>query len=52
MTIEGWIFMIISWAVIIGLFIFCMTRTLRPAKKASAQEKQKEDTESSAPMSS
>lgn len=29
MNISGWIFMFISWAVIIGLFIFCMVRTLR-----------------------
>jgi hypothetical protein len=32
MTVAGWIFMIVSWAVIIGLFTFCMTRTLRPGK--------------------
>lgn len=26
---EGWLFMIISWSVILALFIFSMERTLR-----------------------
>ncbi len=25
---EGWIFLIVSWTVILSVFIFCMTRTL------------------------
>lgn len=29
MTIAGWIFMVTSWTVIIGLFGYCMVRTLR-----------------------
>lgn len=29
MTIGGWIFMAVSWAVILGLFIFSMVRTLK-----------------------
>jgi hypothetical protein len=29
MTIAGWIFMSASWLVILGLFIFCLCRTLR-----------------------
>ena len=28
MTLQGWIFMLTSWTVIGGLFIFCMIRTL------------------------
>ena len=30
MKCEGWIFMIVSWSVAIGIFIFCLRRTLRP----------------------
>ena len=33
MTIAGWIFMIVSWTVIIGIFSFCMSRTLRPPRR-------------------
>lgn len=29
MTINGWIFMGISWSAIIGLFVFCLRRTLK-----------------------
>lgn len=29
MTAAGWIFMLVSWGVIIGLFGFCLVRTLR-----------------------
>ena len=29
MTTGGWIFMIVSWAVILTLFVYCMYRTLR-----------------------
>lgn len=28
MTLSGWIFMLVSWTVIIGLFVYCMARTL------------------------
>lgn len=30
MTVAGWIFMLTSWAVILGLFAYSMVRTLRP----------------------
>jgi hypothetical protein len=30
MTLAGWIFMAVSWTVIIGIFSFCLSRTLRP----------------------
>jgi hypothetical protein len=33
MTPGGWIFMLTSWAVILGLFVFCMVRTLGGKKK-------------------
>jgi hypothetical protein len=29
MRIDGWIFMVAAWAVIIGLLVFCLSRTLR-----------------------
>lgn len=37
MKLAGWIFMLVSWAVIIGLFIFCMIRTLRTPKQNENQ---------------
>ena len=40
MTPAGWIFMIVSWAVILGLFGFCMSRTLRPPKKTKDELEQ------------
>jgi len=32
MTDAGWIFMLLSWGVIIGLFVYSMARTLLPKK--------------------
>jgi len=32
MTFAGWVFMLISWGVIGGLFVYCMIRTLRKPK--------------------
>lgn len=29
MNFSGWVFMITSWSVILGLFSYCMYRTLR-----------------------
>lgn len=29
MTLSGWIFMSASWAAILGMFFYCMCRTLR-----------------------
>jgi len=26
---SGWLFMLVSWTVILGLFVYCMARTLR-----------------------
>ena len=43
MNLAGWIFMIVSWAVIIGLFVFCMSRTLRPSEKAKNESEQHSD---------
>ena len=40
MTLAGLIFMLVSWTVIIGLFIFCMVRTLRPSKQDDDQSHQ------------
>ncbi len=33
MTVAGWIFMLASWGIITGLFIYCMIRTLGGPKK-------------------
>lgn len=33
MTLSGWIFMLTSWTGIIGLFLYCMYRTLRSNRK-------------------
>lgn len=43
MTIAGWIFMAVSWTVIIGLFVFCMSRTLRPSEKVKDEPQQHPD---------
>lgn len=43
MTLAGWIFMSVSWAVILGVFSFCMSRTLRPSEKAKNEPKQHPD---------
>lgn len=32
MTIAGWVFMLTSWGVITGLFVYCMGRTLKSDK--------------------
>jgi hypothetical protein len=32
MTTAAWIFMLSSWGVIIGLFVYCLVRTLRKPK--------------------
>jgi hypothetical protein len=33
MNAAGWVFMLTSWGVIIGLFVYCMGRTLRSDKQ-------------------
>jgi Na+/melibiose symporter-like transporter len=37
---EGWLFMIISWSVILALFLFSMVRTL---KEKDSKEKNRDD---------
>ncbi|MCE5325993.1 MAG: hypothetical protein LLG01_06220 [Planctomycetaceae bacterium] len=34
MTAYGWIFMLASWAIIIGLAAFCFWRTFQPVRKS------------------
>lgn len=46
MTIAGWIFMSVSWTVILGLFGFCMIRTLRPADNKSNKTESEKPSES------
>jgi len=41
MTIGGWIFMIVSWSVILGLFIFSVVRALLE----NSEEQEQQDTE-------
>jgi hypothetical protein len=43
MTLAGWIFMSVTWAVIIGVFSFCMSRTLRPGNQSKDADKQKSE---------
>ncbi|HOK96163.1 MAG TPA: hypothetical protein PK052_00555 [Anaerohalosphaeraceae bacterium] len=40
---SGWIFMLISWSVIIGMFVFCMVRTLRSDAKSSKDNSSPQD---------
>lgn len=40
MNIGGWIFMSASWAIIIGLFVYCMIRTLTSGKRTDDREDQ------------
>jgi len=35
MRIDGWIFMIASWLIIIGLFAFTLTKILRDKNKGA-----------------
>jgi hypothetical protein len=37
MRLEGWIFLIVSWGGILGVFIFCLIRTLG-SKDSSGKE--------------
>lgn len=46
MTTAGWIFMIVSWAIIIGLFAFCMRRTLKPQDKTHQEENRQSEAQS------
>jgi hypothetical protein len=38
MTIAGWLFMSASWLVILTLFVFCMSRTLRPKDRNNSKK--------------
>lgn len=38
MTLNGWIFMLVSWTVIIGMFVFCLIRATRPPKRDDQQK--------------
>ena len=38
MTLAGWIFMLISWGVILGLFVYSMTRTLTSKHNEDSSE--------------
>jgi hypothetical protein len=32
MTLVGWILMLFSWSMIVGLFVFCLTKVFRTQK--------------------
>ncbi len=38
MRLSGWIFMLVSWTVILGLFGYCMARTLGLGRGPSAPQ--------------
>lgn len=38
MRLSGWIFMLVSWGLIIGLFVYCMIRTLCSQKRWQGEE--------------
>lgn len=38
MTLSGWIFLIISWSVILGLFVFSLALTLRATRRHPGTE--------------
>jgi hypothetical protein len=41
MNLSGWIFMLSSWLVIIGLFVYCMIRTLGRGKHSPSGKQKK-----------
>ena len=40
MKLGGWIFMLISWGIIIGLFGYCMVRTLTSRNPPSGKDEE------------
>ncbi len=40
MKLGGWIFMLISWGIIIGLFVYCMVRTLTSGNPPSGEDEE------------
>ncbi len=41
MTPAGWIFMIVSWTAILGIFTYCLSRTLRSSERDDKQMPEK-----------
>ena len=37
MTIAGWIFLSVSWLVILSLFVFSLSRTLRSKDRSNSR---------------
>ncbi len=44
MTLVGWILMLLSWSVILGLFVFCLAKIFR-TRKANIRAPLEIDTE-------
>jgi len=42
MTVSGWIFLILAWSAILGLFLYALLRTLRPGKNNTSSSPQQE----------
>lgn len=43
MNLYGWIFMLVSWGLIIGLFVYCMIRILTAKKQPDDKDNHPED---------
>ena len=42
MSVSGWIFLILAWSAILGLFLFALLRTLRSNKNNTSDNPQQE----------
>jgi hypothetical protein len=40
MTLAGWIFFSLSWLVILSLFTFCLSRTLRSKEQNNSRQEE------------
>jgi len=42
MTVSGWIFLILAWLAILGLFLYALLRTLRSGKNNTSSSPERE----------
>jgi len=42
MTVSGWIFLILAWSAILGLFLYALLRTLRSGKNNTSSSQNRE----------
>ncbi len=38
MKLSGWIFMLVSWTAILGMFLYCIYRTTRTGRDKSGDD--------------